>query len=206
MPEVRELTDLQLDALREIANIGAGHSATALAVMTERRIMISVPRAAVASLEDVPRLLGEPDAVVAATLMRMAGDLTGRLLMVIGEADARHLCDILLHKRAGTTLRFGELEESALKEVGNILGSSYLTALSDFMGMVLLTSTPSIAIDYCGAVLTAAHLGFSPERDSLFYVETDFHFEELPDPVRGYLLLLPDVYAIQVILDTMRVA
>ena len=204
MIDARELTDLQLDALREVATIGAGHGATALAVMTERRVMISVPRAAVVELEDVPAMLGEPEEVVAAVLMRIGGDLTGRMLMLLGESDARQLCDILLHKRAGTTQKFGKLEETAIKEVGNILGSAYLTALSDFMGMVLLPSTPSLAVDYCGAVLTSAHLSFAAERDSVFYIETEFHLDEHANPLRGYMLLLPDSYALQVILDTMR--
>ena len=95
MEDVRDLKALQIDALREVANIGAGHGATALAVMTERRVMISVPRAAVVPLEEVPTILGDPDTVVAAALMRVAGDLTGRMLMVLTEVEARHLCDIL---------------------------------------------------------------------------------------------------------------
>jgi chemotaxis protein CheC len=204
MTNVRELTEIQLDALQEVANIGAGHGATALAVMTGRRVMISVPRAAVAALEDVPDLLGDAREVVAAALMRVAGDLTGRMLMVLPEADARQLCDILLHRSDGTTRTFGELESSAVKEVGNILASAYLTALSDFMGMVVLPSSPSLAIDYAGAVLSSAHLGFAQERDFVFYIETEFHFDHQRPPVRGYLLLLPDTHALQVILDTMR--
>ena len=43
MEDVRDLKALQLDALREVANIGAGHAATALSQMTNRTIMISVP-------------------------------------------------------------------------------------------------------------------------------------------------------------------
>ena len=56
----------QLDALKEVENIGAGHAATALSQMTNRRIMISVPKISVTRLEDVAELLGDPREVVAA--------------------------------------------------------------------------------------------------------------------------------------------
>jgi chemotaxis protein CheC len=49
MEDVRDLKALQLDALREVANIGAGHAATALSQMTNRTIMIAVPEVNVRS-------------------------------------------------------------------------------------------------------------------------------------------------------------
>ena len=69
-------------ALPQVENIGAGHAATALSQMTDRRIMISVPKITVARLEEVAGLLGDPQQVVAAILLHMLGDLTGRTLLV----------------------------------------------------------------------------------------------------------------------------
>jgi chemotaxis protein CheC len=144
--DVRSLKALQLDALREVANIGAGHAATALSQMTGRTTMISVPQVSVRPLEDVPDLLGAADSVIAAVLMHMMGDLTGRTLVIFPEPSARMLCDLLLRRPDGTTMAFGEMEQSGIKEVGNILVSAYLTALSDFMGMMLVPSVPSLKI------------------------------------------------------------
>jgi chemotaxis protein CheC len=202
--DVRELNALQHDALREVANIGAGHAATALALMTDRRVMISVPRSTITPLEDVPALLGDPQDVVAAVLMHVHGDLTGRLMVLFPWADAKLLCDLLLHQPAGTTQEFGVLEQSGLSEVGNIVGSAYLTALAEFMGMMLLPSAPGFAIDYCGAVLSTTHLGFGQDRDFVFCVETDFHFQDPDRTLRGQVLLLPDLAALQAILDAIR--
>ena len=78
MEDVRDLKELQLDALKEVANIGAGHAATALSQLTSRTIMINVPEVNVRPLEEVPDLLGRADEVIAAVLMHMMGDLTGR--------------------------------------------------------------------------------------------------------------------------------
>ena len=82
MNQLTGLKDVQLDALREVANIGAGHAATALSQMTGSTIMISVPTINIASLEDVPTQISEPEEPIAAVLMHMLGDLTGRTLLV----------------------------------------------------------------------------------------------------------------------------
>ena len=93
MDDVRDLKALQMDALREVANIGAGHAATALSQMTHRTIMISVPEVNVRALEEVAELLGPPDQVMAAVLMQMMGDLTGRTMILFPDSSARQLCD-----------------------------------------------------------------------------------------------------------------
>ena len=206
MAEGHELKDLQLDALKEVANIGAGHAATALSQLTDRRIMISVPEIFVAQLEDVPTRLGEEDELVVAVLMHMLGDLTGRMLFTLPEDNAKLLCDLLLRRDPGQTTEFSDLEQSGLKEAGNILGGAYMNALSDFMGMMLLPSVPSLAIDLSGTVLTTAQLSFGREKDMVFCVETNFHFREADQTLRGHFLLLPDVASLNTVFNAIRVS
>ena len=205
MEDVRDLKALQIDALREVANIGAGHAATALSMMTNHTIMIAVPEVNVRPLEEVTDLVGRPDEVVAAVLMHMMGDLTGRTLVLFPEGSARTLCDILFRRSAGTTGEFGPMEQSGLKEAGNILASAYMNALSDFMGMMLVPSIPSLVIDLCGAILTSAHLNFGHDREYAFCVETAFRIEGSPEPTAGHFLLLPDVASLRSIFDAIRI-
>ena len=115
MDDVRELHELQRDALREVANIGAGHAATALSQLTNRTIMISVPEVNISRLEEVPEILGQADDVVAAVLMHMMGDLTGRTLVLFPDASAKVLCDILLRRKLGTTTCRSSPEPSTAK-------------------------------------------------------------------------------------------
>ncbi|HEU4588810.1 MAG TPA: chemotaxis protein CheC, partial [Gemmatimonadales bacterium] len=191
--DVRGLKELQLDALKEVANIGAGHAATALSQLTERRIMIAVPEVNVRRLEDVPELLGSAGDVFAAILMHMMGDLTGRTLVLFPESSARVLCDMLFRRAPGTTHEFGAMEQSGLKEAGNILASAYMNALSDFMGMMLVPSVPSLTVDLSGAILTTAYLNFGHDRDYVFCVETAFRVDGSNDALSGHFLLLPDL-------------
>jgi chemotaxis protein CheC len=205
MQDVRDLKTLQLDALKEVANIGAGHAATALSQLTNRRIMISVPRINIAPLEDVPEQLGNPQEVVAAVLMHMLGDLTGRTLLLFPELVGRRLCDMLLRRPLGTTAGFDVIEQSCLKEAGNILSGAYMNALSEFMGMLLLPSVPSLVVDISAAVLTTAYLNFGHDRDYVFCVETDFHIDSA-EGLRGHFLLLPDLASLKAIFDAIRLS
>jgi chemotaxis protein CheC len=207
MEDLRTLKAIQLDALREVANIGAGHAATALSQMIGETIMITVPTINVTRLEDVPPQLSDPDEPVAAVLMHMMGDLTGRTLLVFPRRTALRLASLLLRRPTDPdAYAFSEMEQSAIKEAGNILSSAYMNALSDFMGMMLLPSPPSLAVDMSDAVLTTTYLQFGTDKDYVFCVESEFVMDELDERLRGFFLLLPDPASLQSILRAVRVA
>jgi chemotaxis protein CheC len=202
--DIRNLKALQLDALREVANIGAGHAATALSQMTGHRIMISVPLVQIAQLEDIPNQVSDGEEPVAAVLMKMLGDLTGLTLLVFPRATALKVAALMMKRPVGTTL--GMLEQSAIKEAGNILSAAYLNALSEFMGMILLPSPPSMAIDMSDAVLSSTYLEIASGSDYVFCVESEFNLTDLGERLRGFFLLMPDVGSLNAILRAIRVA
>jgi chemotaxis protein CheC len=205
MEELLSLKVLQLDALREVANIGAGHAATALSQLVGETIMITVPTINIARLEDVPVQMSEPDEPVAAVLMHMLGDLTGRTLLVFPRRTAVRLASRLLNQTQNDQA-LSEMGQSAIKEAGNILSSAYMNALSDFMGMLLLPSPPSLAVDMSEAVLTTAYLQFGTDRDYVVCVESEFVMDETNERLRGFFLLLPDAPSLAAILKAVRVA
>jgi chemotaxis protein CheC len=205
MDDIRSLTATQLDALREVANIGAGHAATALSTMTGQTIMISVPMLNIARLEEVPPQISGPEEPVAAVMMHMLGDLTGRTLLVFPKPTAIRLSELMLRRPAGSSKDLGELEQSAIREAGNILSGAYMNALSDFMGMMLLPSPPSLAIDMSTAVMTTAYLQFGSDKDFVFCIESEFHMKDIGEQLRGFFLLLPDFASLQAILRAIRV-
>lgn len=206
MADLLALKERQLDALRETANIGAGHAATALSQMTGSTIMITVPTITIAALEDVPSQIEDGEEPIAAVLMHMMGDLTGRTLLVFPRPTAIKLAQLMLRRPLDPKGNFGELEQSAIKEAGNILSGAYMNALSEFMGLLLLPSPPSLAVDMSAAVLTTAYLQFGAERDMVFAIETQFYFQGQNDRLRGFFLLLPDVASLQTLLRAVRVA
>lgn len=204
MQELLTLRPVQLDALREVANIGAGHAATALSQMTSQTIMISVPTINIAALDEIPTHVGDPAEAVAAVLMEMRGDLAGRTLLVFPRPTAVRLASLMLSRPPSQGDRMSALEESAIKEAGNILSAAYMNALSEFMGITLLPSPPSLAIDMAQAVLTTAYLQFGADKDMVFCVETEFVMHDAGERLRGFFLLLPELASLRAILRAVR--
>ncbi|MEO7997225.1 MAG: chemotaxis protein CheC [Gemmatimonadaceae bacterium] len=206
MQAIRSLKSIQLDALRETANIGAGHAATALSQMTGTTIMIKVPAINVTSMEDLPPQFIPDEEPVAAVMMHMLGDLSGRTLLVFPKPTVMRLAELMLRRPIGSSVALGEMETSAIKEAGNILSGAYMNALSDFLGMLLLPSPPSLVIDMSAAVLTSAFGEFATDADSIICVESEFILTDINQSLRGFFLLLPDTASLQVMLRALRLA
>jgi chemotaxis protein CheC len=205
MLNLTTLKPMQLDALREVANIGAGHAATALSQLTSQRIMITVPQISISSLEDVAPHIGAPDEPLAVVIMDMLGDLTGRTLLVFPSETALRLADMLIRRPPGESVSLGKMEQSAIMEAGNILSGAYLNALSDFMGIMLLPSPPRLTIDEARVVLISS---YAPDEETgfAFCVETEFYMRDAQERIRGFFLLLPDVPSLRAILRAVRLA
>lgn len=204
MTAISDLDTLRRDGLREVATIGAGHAATALSQLTGRRIMISVPHVSRVQFGELPDMIQGFGDHVAVVAMRMLGDLTGRSLLVFGEYDATRLCDLILKRPPGPPRALGELEQSGLKEVGNIVCSAYLTALSNFMGMMLLPSVPALTIGPTAQAIGASSAPEESVSDLVFCVDTAFRADGTDEPLTGAFLLMPDPASVRAILEAIR--
>lgn len=202
--DVHRLDERQLDALREIANIGAGHAATALSQMTGSRIDVSVPHLQVTALEDVPDTLGRRDSVVAVVMIHILGDLTGRTLLVLPIASARSLAGILLARDPQSIDEFDELERSALMEAGNILSAAHMNALSDFLGMMLIPSVPHLELDSVDAIVPTVVPDGSKAGEFAISIETRFELRGA-EPVTGHFLFLPSFASLRIVFDALRI-
>ena len=198
------MSSARLDALREVANIGAGHAATALSTLTGTRIMISVPQVNIVPPGDfVPEIA--PKVEIVAVQMVMSGDISGRTIFLLATPAALRLAERMLRRNRGTSPNLGKLEQSALNEAGNILAGAYLTALSEFLDMRLMLSPPSLKTGEAARVLDA--LGdHTPQAESpILCVETEFFLEEPAESLHGFFLLVPDRKAFDAIFRAVRV-
>jgi chemotaxis protein CheC len=198
------LSTARLDALREVANIGAGHAATALSTLTGTRIMISVPMVNIVPPGDfVPGLA--PAVEIVAVQMGMLGDITGQTVFLLAVPAGLRLAERMMRRRRDTSPNLGRLEQSALNEAGNILAGAYLTALSEFLGMRLLLSPPRLTTGEAGIALST--LGdHSPRVESpILCVETEFFLDEPAENLHGFFLLVPDPKSFDAIFRAVRV-
>jgi chemotaxis protein CheC len=142
-----QYTDLQLDALRELANIGSGNASTALSAMLGRSVDIDVPSALVLPMGEAVEHVGSPEAEVTGVVLGVVGDFEASVLLLFTPSDAALMCG-LLGVEAGT-----EIGESALMEIGNIVGSSYINALAGMTGMEVEPTPPGTATDMLAAIV-----------------------------------------------------
>ena len=145
------LTPNQLDAMREIGNVGAGNAATALSQVLNKKIDMNVPKVSLIPIEEVPDLVGGPDSLIVAVFLRVYGKAPGNILFLMPKENAFFMVDDLMGRPHGTTQELGEMEVSALKEVGNILTGSYLNSFFHFTNISMVPSIPSLALDMAGA-------------------------------------------------------
>lgn len=204
--DIRALDPVQLDALREVANIGAAHAATALSQITARRVMIEVPDVGVVPLEAVGGLVGDPAEHVCGVLCEVYGPVSGRTVQIFSESTASLLTAKLLRTRDPLLpSEFGLIERSALKEIGNILVAAYLNALAELTGTTLSMSTPAFAFDMAAAILTTSYLDFGTDDDHVFCVSTRMTMER-GEGLPAFFLLIPDRPSLQAILRALKVA
>jgi chemotaxis protein CheC len=164
-------TDLQLDALRELANIGSGKASTALSVLLGRAVDISVPSARALSFGDAVDATGDPEAEVTGIVLGTAGDLEGTVLLLVSPADAEAICAIL-----GVEAGSG-YAPSALAEVGNIVGSSYINALAEMTGMAIEPTPPATATDMLGAIVQSVLAGQAHAGDVALMLDSQLRVE-----------------------------
>lgn len=204
--DMQELSELQRDALREVANIGAAHAATALSLMTGTRIMISVPTITVAPLAELAPMISRSNEQIALVPMEMSGGLTGHTILAFPLVTAHRLASLMLRRKVFPEEGLSELEASALTEAGNILAGAYMTALSEFMKMTLMPSPPSLNVGPAREVLADTAWATGHTGGYVFCVETQFMIDQTDGTLPGYFLLLPDAASLSAMLMAIRVA
>lgn len=201
----RNLNPVQLDALREISNIGMGHAATALSQMIGQTVRLRVPRVTITEISQVPDLLGGAEQLMVGITMQILGDARGSIMLLFPRPNAHHLlCNLLGHRDRRKSL--GEEEISALKEVGNILASAYLSALGNVLGKVLIPSVPMLADDMAGAVVDSVLIELSRSGDLAMMIETDFSGEHNREAlIKGHFFLIPDPATLEIFVSLVGV-
>ena len=197
------LSERAKDALTELGNIGAGNATTALSQMLgDRLVRMTTPTVEVLALPEVVEWVGPPGAPVVAASMRLSGDLEGYAALILQEASAQTILREILGPGAQTEasgLAAGpmplsersasDLEASALMEIGNIVVTSYLNALSEMTGLVLVPSVPSVAADMLEAVLSSILVEMGDADPGVLAIRTRIEGEGAT--VEGQLLFVP---------------
>jgi chemotaxis protein CheC len=179
-----QYSDLQLDALRELANIGSGTASTALSSMLGRSVDISVPNAIVLPMPEAVGTIGNAEDDVTGIVLGVLGDMEATVLLLVSPRHAALMCGML-----GVPAD-SELGESALLEIGNIVGTSYINALAGMTGMSIEPTPPSIATDMLAAIVESVLATRAAAGDVALLLDSDLVVEGEDCSVS--FLLVPD--------------
>jgi chemotaxis protein CheC len=188
-----QYSDLQLDALRELANIGSGTASTALSSMLGRAVDISVPKARVLPFADAVEATGPPESEVTGIVLGVTGELIATVLLLVPPADAGRLVSILGVDPAD------ELAASALGEIGNVVGTSYLNALAGMTGLAMEPTPPATATDMLGAIVESVLAGHAVGGDVALLLDSALEVEGEDCSVS--FVLVPDQGGVDLLLS-----
>ena len=193
----------ELDVMREIGSIGTSHAATSLSKMLQKEIRITIPQVNILGYEEAVDRIGDMEQIVAATLVKMSGDVDGLMLFLFNLDFANTVLEKMIGESYKGFEEMDELARSALTEIGNIIICSYINAFSQLVNVDEL-SVPSATMNMLGAILTVPIAEYGYETDKLMYCNADFVMDgkQLSD----WLLMLPDIRSLNDILDKLGVS
>lgn len=184
----KKLSSTQMSILQEIGNIGSAHAALSLSQMMKTKIMVAVPSIKVGVLDDLLKSYQFPQET--ALYFKVLGQAQGGIIFMMSDESTVNLASVLLDKDIRSVEHLSDLEVSSIKEVGNILSSAYLTAISDFLNMVLIPSVPHlIHAENRDSFLSDFKLDLNKED---LAIGIDAEFIEASAKIKGNFIFMPD--------------
>ncbi|MFW9990351.1 MAG: chemotaxis protein CheC [Candidatus Odinarchaeota archaeon] len=152
-----KLSEVQRDALQEVGNIGAGNAANALAQMINKRVDINIPSVEMVELDEYANSMSNKNETLLVAWSNVTGKTRATVLTLFNIKDAIDITSIIvddrdkkqidLRRKISKASDFPELYHSAISELGHILGSHYVSAIGDLLGIRLMTEPPDMSVD-----------------------------------------------------------
>ncbi|MGB2696103.1 MAG: chemotaxis protein CheC [Dehalococcoidia bacterium] len=188
----------------DVAGRGMERAVDGLSKLCDRRISIGTFQLKQTPMGEIAQLMGGPEVEAVATYITISGPAPGHIMFMFHPSMALAFADILMGRPPGTVNALGEMEESALAELGNIMGSAFLTVLSDTTGLRLMPSPPIVLADMAGALLDVVAADILLIQDYAFIAETTFN--DLGHSISGVFVVIPREDLMHALLEQMRAA
>lgn len=196
-----DLNDMQLDALREIGNIGSGNAASSLSQMLDRPVNITVPRIQILDYDQVVQNLGGPETLLIGLLLSLQGDVTGMIMFLLHKDFAHLALNTLIGTEFDETQPLDEMGESVIQEIGNIMAGSYVNAIAALTNLSINISVPELCVDMAGAILSVPAIYYANISDKIIFIEDEFGQQDRN--AASHILLIPEVESLQKIMTSL---
>ena len=133
----------------------------------------------------------------------MAGEVSGIMLFVLTKEVSDEILFRMLGKTESDLLAMEEIDSSVLIEIGNIVISSYITAMSSLTGVNVELSVPQLAINMLGGIMSVPIAMMGQHSDKIMMITGDFKIDG--KALDSTMLLLPDVESLNVLMKKLGV-
>lgn len=198
-----DMNSMHFDVLKEISNIGAGNATTALSKMLDSKVDMKVPNIQFMPFAELAEAIGGAENLICGILFTFESGIDGMMMFLLESNSAEKIVNQLMGKSGGKLQEFDEMDLSALKEIGNIIAGSYLSAISAFTNMTITSSVPYLSIDMAGAILSVPAIEFGKMSDKALLIESQFG--DLDTLINGYFILIPTLEAFHTIFSSLGI-
>lgn len=202
MANLNQLNDMYLDVLKEIGNIGAGNATTAISNMLNLKMDMSVPNVELMPVEKIGGAIGSEEQVVVGIMLGVETDVNGSMMFLMDMDSAHKMVNLLMMRDVNYNNDFDEMDLSALKEIGNIIAGSYLSALSGLTNLTISPTVPYVSVDMAAAILSVPAIQFGLISDKALMIKTQIGGDNKID---GYFILMPDEESFEKILASLGI-
>lgn len=198
-----EMNELEMDILKEIGSIGGGNAATAMSSMLNAKVNMSLPKVVILGFNEALDYLGDPEELVAAIFVEMSGELSGIMLLILTKEFSDEVLFRMLGKVDSDFLELEEIDSSVLIETGNIVISSYITAMASLTNVNVELSVPQLAVNMVGGIMSAPISLMGQHSDRIMMITGQFTIDG--KALDSEMLLLPDVESLNVLMKKLGV-
>ncbi|PLA76748.1 chemotaxis protein CheC [Ligilactobacillus agilis] len=179
-------SEIELDGLKEIVNIGGGNAATSISQMINSRVDMDVPEVEVMAYDELYQKIIADDVEMHAVLSKIVGDIDGALLFVIADESGQKIAKMMLSSDDNPS---NEIIASAVTELTNILFNSFLRAIGDMLQIQLIASLPISRYDFFGAIISSAYMAFDHYDEQILVIHNEFTYNN--ENLDASLFLIP---------------
>ena len=199
-----ELSSMELDTLKEIGSIGTGNAANSLSSLIGKTVRIQQPEVRIMGYNEAIEWIGGPEEITAGVLVKMSGQISGIMLSVQQLDFVNLVLESMLGRGVENYFGLHEMESSALVEVGNIMISTFINALSSLADIDINLTVPAFTVDMQGAILTVPMAEYGGQSDYIMTIGGNFICNGREIPCR--LLLSPDIRSLNFLLRKLGVS
>jgi chemotaxis protein CheC len=199
-----ELSSMELDTLKEIGSIGTGNAANSLSSLIGKTVRIQQPEVRIMGYNEAIEWIGGPEEITAGVLVKMSGQISGIMLSVQQLDFVNLVLESMLGRGVENYFGLHEMESSALVEVGNIMISTFINALSSLADIEIELTVPAFTVDMQGAIMTVPMAEYGGQSDYIMTIGGNFICNGREIPCR--LLLSPDIRSLNFLLRKLGVS